>query len=257
MERASVEITLCVMRGAADIARIENKTPKPCYCCGVFENNQNMPYGGIYHHYYIFCAPASFLLQFLNILFIRICGVPVTLTTTLLIFNEIPHDICKRLNDNQKKTFFCIFNAYKATLFSLYYARPTFLSDEILLRKFKENLDVAKNIAAERKCVLTADISIPLYTGRTFQTFQSIKADILDLTKHLRRSDNATQRSIFLNNNRLMCRGQLNTNIPRAGRSKKSVKKPSLAKRQILIQEAFARLPKKTLSRNGNLELAG
>ena len=124
----------------------------------------------------------------------------------------------------KKRLFFCIFNAYKATLFSLYYARPTFLSDEILLRKFKENLDVAKNIAAERKCALTVDISIPLYTARTLQSFQSIKADILDLTKHLRRSDNATQRSILLNNNRLMCRKQLNTNIPKAGRSKKKVK---------------------------------
>ena len=155
-----------------------------------------------------------------------------------------------------KKKIFCIFNAYKATLFSLYYARPTFLSDEILLRKFKENLDVAKNIAAERKCALTVDISIPLYTARTLQSFQSIKADILDLTKHLRRSDNATQRSILLNNNRLMCRKQLNTNIPRAGRSKKRVKKPSIAKRQILIQEAFARLPKRAVSRDGNLEMA-
>ena len=115
---------------------------------------------------------------------------------------------------------------------------------------------MAKNIAAERKCALTVDISIPLYTAQTLQTFQSIKANILDLTKHLRRSDNATQRSILLNNNRLMCRKQLNTNIPRAGRSKKKVKKPSIAKRQILIQEAFARLPKRAVSRDGNLEMA-
>ena len=54
MERATIEISLCAMRGAHDISRINSSHPKPCFCCGIFENNHNLLPGGIYQHFFIF-----------------------------------------------------------------------------------------------------------------------------------------------------------------------------------------------------------
>ena len=103
MERASIEITLCAMRNAHDISRINSLPPRPCYCCGVFENVHNLHPGGIYHHHFIFCAPAVFLKQFLNVMNMRIIGFPVEINLELLVFNEIPYSKCRTLSNDQKK----------------------------------------------------------------------------------------------------------------------------------------------------------
>ena len=253
MERASIELTLCAMRNASDISRISGTHPKPCYCCGIFENERNMLPGGIYHHFFIFCAPAVFLKQFLNILTIRTLGFPVDVNLELLIFNEIPHDKCKLICNDQKKAFFCILNAYKATIFSLYYLRPLHITGDLLIYKFQQNLNVAHKIAKERNSQLLPNIIFPKSTGRSLLSYQKIKRNILSETSNFRRNDNVTRRSLYLQQNRFNG-SQLNTNIPRPMRALKA-KLPSLPKRQILIQEAFARIENKKFTFSGNLEI--
>ena len=129
------------MRNAHDISRINSLPPRPCYCCGVFENVHNLHPGGIYHHNFIFCAPAVFLKQFLNVMNMRILGFPVEINLELLVFNEIPYSKCRTLSNDQKKIFFCLLNAYKATLYGLYYLRPLKIMGEILLYKFQQNIN--------------------------------------------------------------------------------------------------------------------
>ena len=254
MERASIEVTLCAMRNSLDISRINGMHPKPCYCCGIFENDHNLLPGGIYHHFFIFCAPAAFLRQFLNIVTIRILGFPVDVNLELLIFNEIPQNKCKLICNDQKKVFFCILNAYKATLFGLYYLRPLHITGDLLIYKFQQNLSVAHKIAKDRNSQLMPNIVIPKSAGRSLLSYQKIKSNILSETNNLRRYDNETRRAFFLQQNRFN-NVQLNTNIPRPMRASK-IKLPSLPKRQILIQEAFARIENKRFTYGGNLEIA-
>ena len=253
MERAASEITLCSMRNAKDIARINNTSPKPCYCCGIFENNHNLGRGGIYYHYFIQCAPAAFLTQFLKIITVRIFGFSIEINLELLIFNELPYNRCKLLSEDQKKTFFCILNAYKTTLYGLFYLRPASLTGEFLLFKFKSNLDVASKIALDRNSNLMKNINCPSSTGRTFLSFYQIRTRVMNETSHLRRYDNETRRALFLhqndNNSSL-----LNSNIPHQKKRPK-IKTPSIQKKQILIREAFERLENKKFTNDGNLEL--
>ena len=253
MERATIEISLCAMRGAHDISRINSSHPKPCFCCGIFENNHNLLPGGIYQHFFIFCAPAAFLQQFLNILTIRTLGFPIELNLNLLIFNEIPHEKCKLLSDDQKKIFFCLLNSYKATLYGLYYLRPHHITGNLLLYKFQQNINVARKIAQDRNSDLMSNIDIPQSCGRAFLSYQRIKSNVINLTSHLRRFDNMTHRALYLQQNSSNS-FQLNANIPRPRKALKS-KPPSLLKKQILIQEAFARIPNKKFTNDGNLEM--
>ena len=171
----------------------------------------------------------------------------------LLIFNEIPYNRCKLLNEDQKKTFFCILNAYKTTLYGLFYLRPASLTGEFLLFKFKSNLDVARKIALDRNSQLMTNINCPSSTGRTFLSFYQIRTRVMNETSHLRRYDNETRRALFLhqndNNSTL-----LNSNIPHQKKRPK-IKAPSIQKRQILIREAFERLENKKFTNDGNLEL--
>ena len=99
-----------------------------------------------------------------------------------------------------------------------------------------------------------SNIVLPQSSGRTLLSYQRIKTNILNETSHLRRYDNKMRRSSFLHKNRLN-HDQLNANIPRPLRASK-VKKPSLPKRQILIQEAFSRIENKKFTNDGNLEIA-
>ena len=46
-----------------------------------------------------------------RVIVVNIFGFSVEMNFELLIFNEIPYNKCKLLNDDQKKMFFCILNA--------------------------------------------------------------------------------------------------------------------------------------------------
>ena len=149
-----------------------------CTCCNNVYSDLLLKKTGLTNvptslcHFYIFCAPAVFLKQFLNILTIRILGFPVDVNLELLIFNEIPHDKCKLICNDQKKVFFCILNAYKATLFGLYYLRPLHITGDLLIYKFQQNLNVAHKIAKERNSQLLPNIVIPKSTGRSLLSYQ-------------------------------------------------------------------------------------
>ena len=90
---------------------------------------------------------------------IRIFGFSVDMNPELLIFNEIPFNKCKLLNDDQKKMFFCILNAYKATLYGLFYLRPVNITGEFLLHKLQMNVNVARKIALDSSLAKLAALS--------------------------------------------------------------------------------------------------
>ena len=254
MERATIEISLCAMRNADDIARIHGTQAKPCYCCGIYENVQNLSPGGIYKHFFIACAPARYLAQYMHIIMIRILGFPIEINLNLIMFNEIPHNKCKNLDDETKKAIFCLMNCFKTTLYGLYYLRPSNLSGEFLIFKLKQNISIAKQIARERGCQILNNVQIPSFTCNNLLSFRRIRSNVIEETSHMRRDDNMIRRASFLyqNGNNIQ---QLNANIPRVGRNKKC-KRPSFLKRQILIQEAFSRIKDKKFTENGNIELA-
>ena len=139
-------------------------------------------------------------------------------------------------------------------LVSTIYIRPLHINGDLLIYKFQQNLNVAHKIAKDRNSQLMPNIVIPKSAGRSLLSYQKIKRNILSETNNLRRYDNETRRSFFLQQNRFN-NAQLNTNIPRPMRAPK-VKLPSLPKRQILIQEAFARIENKRFTYGGNLEIA-
>ena len=252
-QRASVELSLCAMRCAKDIARINDNQAKPCYCCGVYENEQNLPTGGIYSHQFLDCAPATFLIQYMKILSIQVLGFPLEINLNLILFNEMPHKKCKDIDENAKKIYFCLLNCYKATIYGLYYSRPSYITSDFLLYKLNQNIRIACNIAKERGSQLMKKIKLPSSHCRSLLSFHKIRSNVIDETRHLRRNDNEIRRRLYISQN-INNSDQLNANIPRP-RNINKIQTPSSPKRQILIQEAFARIKNKKYTKNGDLEL--
>ena len=252
-ERATIELSLCAMRNSIDIARIDNSQPKPCFSCGTFEKSKsNSPRSGFLKHLLLECSPSVFLSQYLKLLMVKTLGFSFKIDLGLMLLNEIPYDKCKTLNDDKKKTFFTILNCFKTTLYSIYYLRPSFINENLLLTKFKYNLKVACEIAKERGSSLMQDIHLPSASFCTFQSLKSIRKQTMLDTQELRHSDNNNRRLSYLQNNAYG--PQLNANLPRR-RNATQKKAFSAPKRQILISEIFARIPNKKFTHDGNLEL--
>ena len=252
MERSSIELSLCAVRNAADIARINGTPPKPCYCCGIFENNQALSLGGMYKHFFIDCSPAAFLIQYMRVFSLRVLGFRIEINLNLLIFNEIPYERCKNLSDDAKKVFFCLLNCFKNTIFALYYMRPSKITGSFLLSKLHQNINIAKQIAKERGSKLLNNIDFSPVICRSLKSFSYIHNRVMDETREFRKEDNITRRALRLSQN---SNGpQINANVPRRIKHEKH-KQPSLIKRQILIKDAFSRIKDKKYTNVGNLEL--
>ena len=259
-ERATVELSLASMRTSRDIARIMETQPKPCIVCGCFERYVDTgtvsfsAHRGFYRHIFIICSPAAFLIQYLKVLSIKIFGFPLEITLSLVLLNEIPYEQFKRTSSETRKIWFSIFNSYKATIYGLFYMRPKELNADFILKKFNQNISVARRIAQSRGSQLLNNICLPKESFGKFISFSRIHERTMFETREFRKEDNLSRRTTFLEEN-TNNGNQLNANIPRKKKTK-NAKPFSAQKRQILITAAFQNIPNKRFTRNGNLELA-
>ena len=100
---------------------------RPCYVCGVYESlygNHEYIVRNPYKHVFMQSAPAVFLSQYLRAISYRALGCHIEISFELIMLNELQPQIVKHANKSQLKVFFTILNAFKSTLFSLYYLRP-------------------------------------------------------------------------------------------------------------------------------------
>ena len=77
MQRTALEISLCTVRWAKDISRIQNIPACPCYVCGVYESlygNHEYIVRNPYKHVFMQSAPAVFLSQYLRAISYRALG---------------------------------------------------------------------------------------------------------------------------------------------------------------------------------------
>ena len=260
MERTSIEISLCTVRWAKDIARIQNTPARPCYVCGVYESlygDHEYIVRNTYKHVFMQCAPAVFLSQYLRAMSYRILGCHITITFELIMLNELPPKIAKHTSKCKLKVFFTILNAFKSALYSLYYGRPWNVSGEMILRSFSQNIKSAKLICIQRGSNLMDRINIPNISFFSFISYQNIHKTIMYETKSLRCDDSTFRRKHHLTR-------RLNTNTTNNSsdstvnttRQRKQTKTFSVQKRQILIFEVMKRIPQKTYTKSGQLELA-
>ena len=261
MQRTALEVTLCTIRWAKDISRIQNMPARPCYVCGVYESlyaNHEYIVRNPYKHVFMQCAPAVFLSQYLRAISYRALGCHIEINFELIMLNELPTKIVKHANKCQLKVFFTILNAFKSTLFSLYYLRPWIVTGDLILRSFSQNLKSAKLICTQRGSKLMDNINLPSISFFSFIPYQRIHKTIMSESRSLRHED-----LMFKRKHQLTRRSHTNTtnntnntNTANKQTKKKQTKKFSSQKRQILIFEALKKIPKKTYTKSGQVELA-
>ena len=258
-ERASVELSLAAMRSERDISRITEKPQRPCMICGCYEKYddsallRSSSHRGFYRHVFLDCTPAAYLRQFMVVLAVKILGVRFNLTLASIMLNEIPIEIFKRTNQKSRKTWFAILNCYKTTLFSIYYLRPKNLNEDLIIRKFNQNLLIVRRIAQKRNSNLLDNICLPRVSFYNIVSLSRIHRIVMLETRDLRREDGLNRRTIYLDENRN--NQNLNANIPRK-RKIKNAKPFSAQKRQILISAAFKKMQKRPRTDGGNIELS-
>merc|ERR1712173_184167 len=132
--------------------------------CGVYESlhgNHEYIVRNTYKHVFMQCAPAVFLSQYLRAISYRALGCHIEINFKLIMLNELPTKIVKHANKCQLKVFFTILNAFKSTLFSLYYLKPWIVTGDLILRSFSQNLKSAKLICTQRGSKLMDNINLP------------------------------------------------------------------------------------------------
>ena len=258
-ERASVELSLAAMRSERDISRIREKPQRPCMICGCYEKYddsallRSSSHRGFYRHVFLDCTPAAYLRQFMVVLAVKILGVRFNLTLASIMLNEIPIEIFKRTNQKSRKTWFAILNCYKTTIFSIYYLRPKNLNEDLIIRKFNQNLLIVRRIAQKRNSNLLDNICLPRVSFYNIVSLSRIHRIVMLETRDFRREDGLNRRTIYLDENRN--NQSLNANIPRK-RKIKNAKPFSAQKRQILISAAFKKMQKRPRTDGGNIELS-
>ena len=259
MERTTIEISLCSVRWAKDIARIQNTPPRPCYVCGVYESlhgNHEYIVRNTYKHVFMQCAPAVFLTQYLRAMSYRALGCHINITFELIMMNELPTQIIRKTDKCKLKVFFTILNAFKSALYTLYYRRIWKVNGEMIMSVFSQNIKTAKMICTQRGSDLMDKINIPSISFFSFTSYQNIHKSIIHDTRCLRQED-----SNFRRKHRLIRQSNTNTTdntntLSRNTTKQKQTKKLSAQKKQILIFEALKNIPNKTYTKSGQLELA-
>ena len=188
----------------------------------------------------------------MKVISVRIFGFRLELSLAGVMLNEIPMELFKRTNEKSRKTWFAVLNCYKATLFSIYYLRPNYLTADLILGRFNQNLSIVRKIAQKRGSVLLNNICLPTVSFFSIISLPRIHRRVMDDFSEFRNEDRIIRRNEYLNENRFGT--QLNSNIPRRKKIK-NTKPFSALKRQILISEAFAKVQCNPRTLGGSLEL--
>merc|ERR1712067_120706 len=116
--RASLEFALGSFRTNVEIAIFSNTNQSFCHCCGLMEKYKsvNEPGRDPIFHLLFSGSPARFLREHLKQYARIILGQSF----------EISFHILKRCDKSSIRRWFSVVNAYKATMYSLYYRRSTY-----------------------------------------------------------------------------------------------------------------------------------
>ena len=147
------------------------------------------------------------------------------------------------------RRWYSVVNAYKATMFSLYYRRPTFdRYGTTIIRSFNHHLRSIKKVAAERGSDILDNILLLPVKGDSVTPFYKTLNDVFYDTIPLRQKDNRD--SSFLSHYRKKRSRTQNF------KKNQQMSKISSQKRQILINNAFKRYYNiENLSQNQTIEI--
>ena len=181
-------------------------------------------------------SPARFMREHLKQYARIILGQVFDISLPSILFLEIPFHILKRCDKPSIRRWFSVVNAYKATMFSLYYKRLTYdRHGTAIVKCFNHHLRSIKKVAEERGSDIMNSIYLLPLKGDTVIPFYKIANDVFYDTIPFRRKDN--QDSAFLSHYRKKKKLRVQN-----FRENQQVPKMSDQKRQILISNAFKKL---------------
>ena len=140
-----------------------------------------------YRHVLLDCVPARYLLQYVEALAFRTLGKNFQISLETLVLNEIPCNIVKGVSKERLRCLYSILNAYKSTIYSVYYIRSPFTSGRSLLYRFNLCLQTSMKICRERNSSSFDYIHLPEYSFYNFQSYEKIKELVMKETRDDRR----------------------------------------------------------------------
>ena len=148
------------------------------------------------------------------------------------------------------RRWYSVVNAYKATMFSIYYRRPTFdRYGTTIIKSFNHHLRSIKKVAEERGSDILDNIFLLPVKGNSVTPFYKTLNDVFYDTIPLRQKDNRD--SAFLSHYRKKKRSRTQD-----FRRNQQMLKISNQKRQILINNAFKKYYNiENLSQNQTIEI--
>ena len=249
--RASIEFCLGSFRSNVEIATFSGTNQPFCFCCGITEKNKsiNEPGRNPTFHLLFSGGPARFMRDHLKNYARQILGQTFDISLPAIIFLEIPFHILKRCDTQSMRRWYSVVNAYKATMFSIYYRRPTFdRYGTTIIRSFNHHLRSIKKVAAERGSDILDNILLLPVKGDSVTPFYKTLNDVFYDTIPLRQKDNRD--SSFLSHYRKKRSRTQNF------KKNQQMSKTSSQKRQILINNAFKRYYNiENLSQNQTIEI--
>ena len=236
--RASLEFALGSFRTNVEIAIFSNTNQSFCHCCGLIEKYKsvNEPGRDPIFHLLFSGSPARFLREHLKQYARIILGQSFDISLPSILFLEIPFHILKRCDKPSIRRWFSVVNAYKATMYSLYYKRLTYdRHGAAIVKCFNHHLRSIKKVAEERHSDIMDNIYLLPLRGDNVIPYYKIANDVFYDTLPFRRKDN--QDSAFLSNYR-------KKKSLRVQNFRKNQQMPKISdqKTQILIRNAFMKL---------------
>ena len=194
-------------------------------------------------------APACFLRNHLRNYARRILDQSFEINISSIILNEVPFNIVKRCDNHSLRRWYTIENIFKTTLYALYYWRSLFDRNGIvIIRTFNHHLRAIKRAAKERKSDILDNILFLPEKDDSVIPFYKILNEIHQDTALYRRQDNKD--FCFLSDYQKRLSRTQNFH------QKQNIPKMSQEKRQLLIENAFKRIYKRTsLSQEQGIDL--
>ena len=108
----------------------------------------------------------------------------------MIILNEVPARILRSTSKLNLRCFYTILNAFRATIYAVYYLRKFNTTGDSLLHRFTHRLKTAQGICQERNSEGMSNIALPQSSFFCFESYDNIKRTVIKETKSLRCQDN-------------------------------------------------------------------
>ena len=148
-------------RSNIEISTFSEANQQSCFCCGILEKHKSINEAGRNPTFHLLfdSGPARFIRNHLKNYARQILGQTFDISLPAIIFNEVPLHIVKRSNTQSLRCWFSVINAFKATMYSLYYCRPLFDKyGSVIIRSFNHRLRATKRVALERRSDILEEI---------------------------------------------------------------------------------------------------